>query len=102
MSNRIYATIHPQAWQRDNAIDVDPGPTQFDITSQVEKMGRAAALALRDNSYESDELWLRSRLQPFTHHGPFYVECADAIRAHYGLPDQWGEQLEAERAQRRS
>lgn len=87
MSQRILATIYPQAWQNDYAIDVDPGPTRFDVTSQVRRMGREEALALRDNSHESDELWLRSRLKPFEHDGPFYVRCADAIRAHYDLPD---------------
>lgn len=55
--------FHPQAWQNDYAIAVDPGPTQIDVTEEILAMGRDQALHLTDDSDESDTLRL-ARLAP--------------------------------------
>jgi len=74
---RIIARFVPQAWVGGNAINVDPeGETEFDVTDHVLSMPREDALALRNDSYESDDLrdlptapeWARS--WP----GPFYID----------------------------
>jgi len=89
--SRIVATFVPQAWVNDFAVTVDPeGPTQFDVSEAVLALGREAALKLRDDQYETDELrehgphWVRN--WP----GPFKVEVEDSIRAYF---DRQGEML---------
>ncbi|MBM3105517.1 hypothetical protein IIE18_10235 [Pseudomonas sp. V1] len=82
---RLLVTFHPQAWVNDNAISVDPGPTEIDVTEVVLSMDRDYALTMEDNSYESDGLmhalsapdWVRNWT------GPFYIECQEAIRAYF-------------------
>lgn len=82
---RLLVTFHPQAWVKDNAISVDPGPTEIDVTEVVLSMDRDYALTMEDNSYESDGLmhalsapdWVRNWT------GPFYIECHEAIQAYF-------------------
>lgn len=78
---RLLVTFHPQAWQNDYAIAVDPGPTQIDVTEEILAMGRDQALRLTDDSDESDTLRL-ARLAPDWVRdwaGPHAIECEDAI-----------------------
>ncbi|MFJ2456353.1 hypothetical protein ACIOWK_32415 [Pseudomonas protegens] len=82
---RVYATFHPQAWQNDNAVGVDPGPTQLNVTPEVLAMDRGYVLAIRDNSLESDS-FIHARLAPDwvrDWQGPFYIECQDSIQAFF-------------------
>lgn len=82
---RIIATFHPEAWQNDDAISVDPGATDFDVTAEVLSLGRKAALALLDNDYPSDNLresvaapeWVKDWA------GPFRISCSEVIQAYY-------------------
>lgn len=78
---RVYATFHPQAWQNDNAVGVDPGPTQIDVTPEVLAMDRPYVLAIMDNTHESDG-FIHARLAPEwvrDWQGPFYIECKESI-----------------------
>ncbi|PWT76220.1 MAG: hypothetical protein C5B59_07050 [Bacteroidetes bacterium] len=84
--SRIIARFHPQAWQRDYAIDVDAeGETDFDVTTEVCQLGREKALAITDNAYDSDDLrhaetapeWIQKWS------GPFYIEVRDSIRGYF-------------------
>lgn len=82
----IIAKFHPQAWQKDYAIAVDPeGETEWDVTGIIVGMGKHKALELMDDSYETDHLrnadnapaWVRD--WP----GPFYVEVERSIADFY-------------------
>ena len=65
------------------AVNVDPeGDVAFDVTDYVLSLPREEALALRDDTYESDYLrdlattapsWVREWT------GPFYIEVEQAI-----------------------
>ena len=84
------ATFRPQAWVNDNAVDIDDGGFDFDITDVIETMGADKALAIADSSNESDNLYLDWRTvhpDPDHHRGPFSVDCASAIAAYFGKPD---------------
>lgn len=87
MRRRVTARFHPQAWADDYALDVDPeGPVEWDVTDRVLAMGRAASLALRDGSDQSDALrdapgaptWIRAWA------GPFYVTVEESVRDYWG------------------
>lgn len=84
----VWARFRPQAWINDNAVDIDGG-FKFDVTIQIEKMGREKALEIADHDYSADALWhayVTGRPEK-EHDGPFEVEVADAIRKFYGLDD---------------
>lgn len=87
---RILASITPQAWSGDNAIEVDPeGETTWDVTEEVTALGRDAALKIADHRDASDHL-TRSKNAPDwvkAWNGPFYVEVEDSIRAYYDALD---------------
>lgn len=86
---RLLVIFHPQAWQNDYAIAVDPGPTQIDVTEEILAMGRDQALHLTDDSDESDTLRL-ARLAPDWVRdwaGPHAIECEDAIAEFFAEPD---------------
>lgn len=80
----ISAFFQPQAWVRDNAMDVG-GAQHFDATIQVLDLAVIHGWDwvrenVTDNSYESDNLWLDSPDQAQSgHNGPFYVNVEDAI-----------------------
>ena len=82
----VIAVFHPQAWLNDHAIEVDPqGDTAFDVTPEIEAMGREHALALKDDQYNSDNLcdaasapdWVKDWV------GPFWIEVEEQIVAYY-------------------
>lgn len=83
------AEFHHQMWQGDYAVDADPGMTEFDVTDQIEAMGREKALALEDSSYESDALReglnVESLIRDWA--GPFYVRVEDAVREYFDAKD---------------
>jgi hypothetical protein len=90
---QIVAVFHPQAWYRDTAIDVDAaGPVTFDVTEAILAMGRENALALEDNSDESDELRSLSTAPSWVQEwrGPFYITVKDSIAAHFAAYDVIG------------
>lgn len=71
--------FHPQAWQNDYAVPVDPeGPTEWEPSSIYVRdlLARYGRVALEASTYESDELrhdpaapeWVRNWS------GPFYCE----------------------------
>ncbi|MGK3995003.1 hypothetical protein [Sorangium sp. So ce1024] len=84
---KVIARFQPQAWINNYAVDVDPeGAVEFDVTADIERMGRDEALALKDNSDDSDMLaksasapeWIRSWT------GPFYVNVQQSVRSYFG------------------
>lgn len=82
---RIAAKFIPQAWINDYACDIDD-VRKFDVTDQVLAMPREKALAIRDDQYESDNLWHDnpSSLEvDWT--GPFRIEVEDAIAEYFGI-----------------
>lgn len=83
----IMAKFIRQTWVRDSAVEVGE-EVEFDVTEQVLAMGREKALALRDDQYETDDLWWASPASD-EHHwgGPFRVEVRDAIHEHFGVEE---------------
>ena len=81
MSKRILATFAPQTWVNDGAVDGDDGAVEFDCTDQIVRMGREAALQVRDNRDKSDALVPPEILAK--HSGPFRVEVESAIQAYF-------------------
>ena len=83
------AQFHHQMWQGDYAVDADPGMTEFDVTDQIEAMGREKALALEDSTYESDVLReglnVESLIRDWS--GRFYVRIEDAVREYFDAKD---------------
>jgi len=80
----ISATFHPQAWQSDYAIDVDPeGETSWTVSpaflAELQAKLKNPARLLEDSTDESDYLredpaapaWVRDW------HGPFWVEVEE-------------------------
>jgi len=74
-------TFHPQGWQDDNAISIDPCPTLVDVTREVLAMDKAYALAIKDNSFESDSFLNANAVPEWIRDwgGPYYFECGTAI-----------------------
>ena len=85
---RVVARFQPQAWINDNAIDID-GAYEFDVTKQIQQMGREAALEIQDGDYSSDDLWhVHCDQHPGEHHdGPFRVTVQDSIRDYFEALD---------------
>ena len=81
MARRIMAKFVPQAWINDYAVDVDDGAVEFDCTDQIVQMGKEAALQIRDDQYESDDLIPSEILD--RHSGPFRVDVQAAIQAYF-------------------
>ena len=80
---RVFATFVPEAWINDYAVEID-GRYQFEITDQIKRLGQAASAAILDNRDASDRLWETwhaAHPEAPAHHGPFHVECEEAIRA---------------------
>jgi hypothetical protein len=63
----------------------DGAPYDFDITDQVESLGRRDALLMEDKSYAADNLWFNwvSQHRELYHDGPFSVYCHDQIAAFF-------------------
>ena len=81
MTKRIVAKFVPQAWINDYAVDVDDGVVEFDCTDQIVQMGKEAAMQIRDDQYESDDLVPSEILAK--HSGPFRVEVQAAVQAYF-------------------
>lgn len=80
------AIFVPQAWMDDNAVDVDPeGETTFDITPEVESMGKERALAIKDNTDASDVFQYAAHAPKWIKHwsGPFYIRMAESVAEHF-------------------
>jgi hypothetical protein len=84
---KVIARFQPQAWINNYAVDVDPeGNVEFDVTSDIERMGRDEAMKLTDNSDASDILrmssgapaWIRSWA------GTGYMEVQRSVQAYFG------------------
>lgn len=81
--NRIIAIFHPQQWINDYAVQSGPD-TPFDITDQILAMDRMTALAIYDDDYESDNLWLEHPdIELSDHNDPFWVECENSIADYF-------------------
>lgn len=79
----IIAKFIAEAWIGDYAVETGL-EVEFDVTEQVLEMGREKALALRDDQYETDDLWWANPISdshPWS--GPFRVEVRDAIHDYY-------------------
>jgi hypothetical protein len=85
---RVLAHFQPQAWVNDYAVEID-GAYTFDVTKQIEQMGREAALEIEDNEYSSDDLWhVHCDQHPGDHHdGPFRVTVEEAIKTYFEALD---------------
>jgi|GEM_PF-1282647 len=86
--SRIIATFIPQQWINKHAVNVDPlGETHIDITDTILAMDPHAALALRDDTNETDVFkdlpnapsWIANWS------GPFYVAVEAAIAQYFDL-----------------
>lgn len=82
---RVIATLVLQAWVGEVATEIDDGRITWDATPQIERMGRDAALALRDDFPETDDLVPPELLAEHT--GPYRVEIAEAIPEYYAALD---------------
>lgn len=81
-----FATFVPQAWIGNNAVDVDAeGETSFDITPEIESMGKENALAIKDNSNSSDVFQYAAHAPKWIKQwsGPFYIRLSDSVAAHF-------------------
>lgn len=92
---RVLATFHPQVWVRDDALEVDPsGLRTWDVTEEIQAMGREPALALEDDDFDSDDLRHSDRAPVWIKDwsGPFWVEVAESIQGYF---DALGEESQA-------
>ncbi len=83
---KVIATFYPQEWIGVYAVDVQPeGVVEFDVTAEIDRMGRDEAMKLTDSSYASDALrmsagapaWIRGWT------GPFWVEVQRSVQAYF-------------------
>lgn len=80
------ATFVPQAWINNQAVDADPeGDTSFDITPEIESIGKENALAITDNSHSSDVFQYAAHAPDWIKHwsGPFYIRVSDSVASHF-------------------
>ncbi|MBM5458568.1 hypothetical protein H8F21_13445 [Pseudomonas sp. P66] len=84
---RIIATFHPEVWVDDYAVEVAPGPTNIDVTSEILRMGKTKALQLIDNHHDTDELRMAVDSPQWVKEwpGPHHVSCNDSIREYFTL-----------------
>ncbi|HFL7937938.1 hypothetical protein IYR97_26205 (plasmid) [Pseudomonas fulva] len=82
---RISAIFYPQVWVDDEAVEVDPGATTIDVTSEILRLGRVKAMALKDNDSPSDDLRLAVNSPQWVQNwpGPFRVVCSQSIRDYF-------------------
>lgn len=83
---KLALRFHPQAWQNDYAIEVDPeGKTDFQVPLYDVDLGGNGALP-DDDQYESDELRHHALAPKWIQDwsGPFYIEITnrDELEAH--------------------
>lgn len=85
---RIIARFHPQAWQNDYAIGVDPlGPVQADVTEEVLVLSPSERAELVDDSYRTDELRYALAAPDWWAEwdGPFYISVQDSIEEYFAV-----------------
>ncbi|MBI6883052.1 hypothetical protein [Pseudomonas putida] len=83
---KAIATFFPQAWQSNYAVDVDPeGDCSFDITPEVESMGKDNALSIKDNSNSSDVFIYAAHAPKWIKdwNGPFYIRVEASISEYF-------------------
>lgn len=83
---RIVAKFVPQVWINDYAVSVDAeGCDTFDVTDSVLALGREAALALRNDTHESDTLRFSSNAPQWVRdwQGPFYIDVEQSIAEYF-------------------
>lgn len=76
---QIALRFHPQAWQNDYAIEVDPeGETEFQVPLSDIDLGGNSELP-RDDQYETDDLRHHSAAPKWIKDwsGPFYIEITN-------------------------
>ncbi len=91
MTTRIIARFHPQAWADPHnpaagRVDAEPnGPTDWDVTEELLLWSRDKALALRDNSFATENLRFHDNAPIWARQwpGPFWVEVAQSIRDYF-------------------
>lgn len=84
--SRIRARFHPQAWAQGYAVNVDPqGESEFDVTDAVVSLGRDKALALKDDTFDTDTLKHVRNAPAWVHRwsGPFYVEVEQSVHDYF-------------------
>jgi len=79
---RVIARFRPQD---ENCHYFHGAEREFDVTDQIKKMGREAALAIEDHTESADTLYHDQ--DEFEHDNPFEVEVAESIRRYYGIED---------------
>ena len=81
---RVIARFQPQVFINDYAVPID-GAYDFDVTDQIKSMTRAAAEAIEDYDYSSDDLWhAYCASNPGKHHdGPFSVCVTTSIDKYF-------------------
>ena len=85
----IVARFIPQAWINDSAVEVDSeGDDQWDVTVEVEAMGREKALLIRDYRDSSDQLQFTLHAPHWVREwsGPFAILVEDSIARHFEEP----------------
>lgn len=85
----VIAKFHPQAWQNDYAIQVDPqGDTEFDVTAEIVAIGREKSLKIEDSNYESDDLRYAAAAPQWIKDwsGPFSIEVSESIKEFWACP----------------
>lgn len=80
------ATFIPQTWVNDSQVEVDPqGKVEFDITPEIESMGKEYALAIKDNSNASDVFQFAAHAPAWVKHwsGPFIIRLSESVAQHF-------------------
>jgi len=87
MTKQIIAKFYAQAWVNDYAIDVDPeGETEWNVTDDIIALGKEAALNIKDNRDESDNLRYSEKAPQWVKEwrGPFYITVENSIGDYFG------------------
>jgi len=78
---RLLAVFHPQMWQNDYAVEVDPdGPCRWDVTEFLGRMApEERAKFMEPDTYPSDELRDLPNAPRWAAEwdGPFYIEVVE-------------------------
>lgn len=80
------ATFVPQAWINNVAVPVDAeGETSFDITPEIDSMGKENALSIKDNSNSSDVFQYAAHAPKWIKQwrGPFIIRVSDSVAEHF-------------------
>jgi hypothetical protein len=81
-SPRVVALFRPQDA---NCRYIHGAEREFDVTDQVEKMGREEALKIEDHAESADRLYYDQ--DEFDHNNPFEVEAEEAIKNYFAAID---------------